>query len=220
MSIAPRIGPVVLAPGHKGTSLEEGHYCLSFFHSGPKAPKSNLSRSSRGERVATVRPSRHFAHRDFEGERSCSFLTREPRSADSTLVDRRRVTARGHSREQKGLYREAKGTELRFKRGGTAFFRRRFDVIYFLVAARNECRKERVVEASPQSLIARYGGSGKQSAREGPLYHFSSGKPRRVFNSPEEPAHAKSTFKGFSYLWRGPCRIKVAYDRAMQARFD
>ena len=40
MSIAPRIGLVVLAPGRKRTSLEEGRYCLSFFHSGPKAPKS------------------------------------------------------------------------------------------------------------------------------------------------------------------------------------
>jgi hypothetical protein len=48
-------------------------------------------------------------------------------------------------------------------------------------------------------FIEKYGGPNQKSSREGPLYHFSSGKPRRVFNSPEEPAHANSTFKGLSY---------------------
>jgi hypothetical protein len=50
------------------------------------------------------------------------------------------------------------------------------------VAARNECREERVVEASPQSFIEEYGGPDQKSTREGPLYQFSSGKPCRVFN--------------------------------------
>jgi hypothetical protein len=35
--IAPRIRPMVLAPGRKRTGLEEGHLCFSFGHSGPEA---------------------------------------------------------------------------------------------------------------------------------------------------------------------------------------
>jgi hypothetical protein len=105
---------------------------------------------------------------------------------------------------EKGLYWEAKGTEFKFKERKhyilRAPIRREIPV-----AARNECREERVVEASPQSFIEEYGGPDQKSTREGPLYRFSSGKPRRVFNSPEEPAHANSTFKGLSYLWHEPC---------------
>ena len=56
-----------------------------------------------------------------------------------------------------------------------------------------------MAQTSPCSFIAEYGGPDRNSSREGPLYHFSSGKPRRVFNSPEEPAHANSTFKGLNY---------------------
>jgi hypothetical protein len=56
-----------------------------------------------------------------------------------------------------------------------------------------------MAQNSHHSFIAEYGNPGRKSTREGPLYHFSSRKPRRVFKSPEEPAHANPTFKGLSY---------------------
>jgi hypothetical protein len=36
-SMAPRIGPMVLAPGHQEGGLGEGRLCFSFGHSGPEA---------------------------------------------------------------------------------------------------------------------------------------------------------------------------------------
>jgi hypothetical protein len=56
-----------------------------------------------------------------------------------------------------------------------------------------------VAQTSPRLFIVEHEGPDRNYAREGPLYHFSSGKPRQVFNSPEERAHANSTFKGLSY---------------------
>jgi hypothetical protein len=56
-----------------------------------------------------------------------------------------------------------------------------------------------MAQNSHHSFIAEYGDPGRKSTRKGPLYRFSSGRSRRVFNSPEEPAHANSTFKGLSY---------------------
>jgi hypothetical protein len=39
MSIAPRIGPMVLVPGHQEVGLEEERLCLSLGHSGPEASR-------------------------------------------------------------------------------------------------------------------------------------------------------------------------------------
>ena len=56
-----------------------------------------------------------------------------------------------------------------------------------------------MAQNSHHSFIAEYGDPDRKSTWKGPLYQFSSGRSRRVFNSPEEPAHANSTFKGLSY---------------------
>jgi hypothetical protein len=46
------------------------------------------------------------------------------------------------------------------------------DSVSTLVPARSKWRWEEVVETSPHSLIVRYGGFGRQSARDGPVCWF------------------------------------------------
>jgi hypothetical protein len=77
-----------------------------------------------------------------------------------------------------------------------------------------------VVETSPHSLIARYGCPGRKFARGGPLYWFSHRIHADVLDSPGKSAHANSTFKGPTTPWHEPDRIKMVYDRGVQARFD
>jgi hypothetical protein len=51
----------------------------------PQQRRVNLGPSVFKDAWRPFELSRQFAHRDFEEERSCSFLTRDPRSADSAL---------------------------------------------------------------------------------------------------------------------------------------
>jgi hypothetical protein len=80
--------------------------------------------------------------------------------------------------------------------GITVFSRCQFNLISILIPAQSECRRERVVETSPHSLIARYGGPDRKSARGGPLYWFSHRSHVDVLDSPGKSVHANSAFKG------------------------
>jgi hypothetical protein len=51
-----------------------------------------------------------------------------------------------------------------------------------------------VVETSLHSLSVKYGGSGKQSAREGPVYPFFQKIHDESSTSRRRPAHANSAF--------------------------
>ena len=51
-----------------------------------------------------------------------------------------------------------------------------------------------VVETSRRSLIVKYGGSGKRSAREGPVYPFLQKSHAESSTSRKRPAHASSAF--------------------------
>jgi hypothetical protein len=103
------------------------------------------------------------------------------------------------------------------KRGSTTFSPIRREIP---VAARNECREERVVEASPQSFIEEYGGTDQKI--------YPGGSPVPVLFRKATPSlqFARGTCTRQVNIQRvqlplaGPCRIKVAYDREMQARFD
>jgi hypothetical protein len=76
-----------------------------------------------------------------------------------------------------------------------------------------------VVETSPHSLSVRYGGSGKLSAREGPVYQFF------------QRSHAESSTsqRGLHTLTRHlmaqllplqePCAVKVASDEEYPSEF-
>jgi hypothetical protein len=63
-----------------------------------------------------------------------------------------------------------------------------------------------VVETSPHSLIARDGGSGEPSARDGPVYRFSQRRHAEVLDSTEKSAHASPTLNGSATLLAGAMR--------------
>jgi hypothetical protein len=77
-----------------------------------------------------------------------------------------------------------------------------------------------VVETSLHSLSVRYGGSGKRSARRGPVYHFF------------QRSHAKSSKRQRSLhtlarhlmaqlpSLQEPCAVKVAREEGFQYEFD
>jgi hypothetical protein len=63
-----------------------------------------------------------------------------------------------------------------------------------------------VVETSLHSLSVRYGGSGKWSARRGPMYHFFQRSHAEVFEKIEKFAHASSALNGSATLLTGAMR--------------
>jgi hypothetical protein len=63
-----------------------------------------------------------------------------------------------------------------------------------------------VVETSPHSLSARYGGSGKRSAREGPVYPFFQRSHAESSTSQRRSAHASSALNGSATPLAGAMR--------------
>jgi hypothetical protein len=57
-----------------------------------------------------------------------------------------------------------------------------------------------VVETSSHSLSEGMEGSGKPSARGGPVYRFSQRRHAKVFNSTEKSVHASPTLNGSATL--------------------
>jgi hypothetical protein len=63
-----------------------------------------------------------------------------------------------------------------------------------------------VVETSPHSLGAKYGGPGKRSAREGPVYHFFQKIHAESSTSRRRSAHASSALNGSATSLAGAMR--------------
>jgi hypothetical protein len=63
-----------------------------------------------------------------------------------------------------------------------------------------------VVETSPQSLSVKYGGPGKRSAREGPVYPFFQRSHAEFSTSQRKSAHASSTLNGSATPLAGAMR--------------
>jgi hypothetical protein len=73
-----------------------------------------------------------------------------------------------------------------------------------------------VVETSPHSLNAKNGGSGKRTAREGPVYPFFQRSHAEFSTSRRRSAHASSAFTGSATppLQR-PCEVKETSDEGL-----
>jgi hypothetical protein len=63
-----------------------------------------------------------------------------------------------------------------------------------------------VVETSPHSLSVRYGGVGKLSSREGPVYQFFQRSHCKVLDWAEKSAHTNSTLNGLATPLAGAMR--------------
>jgi hypothetical protein len=63
-----------------------------------------------------------------------------------------------------------------------------------------------VVETSPRSLSVRYGGSGKRSDREGPVYHFFQRSHAESLTSQRRSAHANLALNGSATPLAGATR--------------
>jgi hypothetical protein len=76
-----------------------------------------------------------------------------------------------------------------------------------------------VVETSPHALSVRYGGSGKRSAREGPVYHFS----KEAMPSPRLARGGLHTLTRLLMAQllplQEPCAVKVASDKEYPSEF-
>jgi hypothetical protein len=76
-----------------------------------------------------------------------------------------------------------------------------------------------VVETSPHSLSVRYGGSGKRSAREGPVYPFFQRSHAESSTSQRRSAHASSHLMAQLLPLQEPYAVKVASDKEYPSEF-
>jgi hypothetical protein len=150
--------------------------------SGPQY-RQRSSRVIRSERDTwcAIRLYRLFAHRYFEEQGSASSQLRDTKRRKRPLrisAGSRPMVTRGNRRScAKGPKEPSLAAE-----GIAAISRCQSDSVSTLVPARSKWRWEDVVETSPHSLIVRYGGSGRQSARDGPVCWFFSKKPCRALD--------------------------------------
>jgi hypothetical protein len=75
-----------------------------------------------------------------------------------------------------------------------------------------------VVETSFHSLSVRYGGSGKRSARRGPVYHFSKeAMPKSSTRQRSLHTLARHLMAQLPSL-QEPCAVKVASEEGLSVR--
>jgi hypothetical protein len=76
-----------------------------------------------------------------------------------------------------------------------------------------------VVETYLHSLSVRYGGSGKWSARRGPMYHFKEAMPKSSKGQRSLHTLARHLMAQLPSL-QEPCAVKVAREEGFQYEFD